>query len=75
MCKYFCFEFSHRITHTKLLKQVHLLYHMLEGFSLRRSNRGGVGWGRVGAVCTQRSSEAHRRRPESPALFCFHSDR
>ena len=33
MCKYFCFEFSHRITHTKLLKQVHLLYHMLEGFS------------------------------------------
>ena len=40
MCKYFCFEFSHGAT-----KQVHLLYHMLEGCTLRRSHGGGVGQG------------------------------
>ena len=37
-------NYSHQAT-----KQGHLLYHMLEGFSLRWSQGGGVG--RVGAVC------------------------
>ena len=56
-------------------EQVHLLYHMLEGFSLRWSHRGGVG--RVGAVClcTEERRGSQEERPESPALFCFHSDR
>ena len=40
MCKYFCFEFSHGAT-----KQAHLLYHMLEGCTLRWFLGGGVGQG------------------------------
>ena len=33
-------NYSHQAT-----KQGHLLYHILEGFSLRQSHRGGVGQG------------------------------
>ena len=69
-CKHFCFEFSHRITHTKLLNKYTCCNTCWRGpLKDGLMGEGGAGWALY--VYIQRRGEAPRRRPEPLALFCL----